>query len=199
MGSTAQAARCFTQSLSALGCFSETLKRGCRWYTATTTVLMRVTLPPIPYPDQWKPGQVFCPGFFPHFVANRPECDRQRRIPWYSTSPDRSRRARCAPLDVSLAGHLRFCLLRPLSCAVSGAASLQRYALVVTRQGNRSVGDSTDQGPMTWRRSAMLVLHSAFFSTGPHRSFFSTTGSITASGRAASASLAITRPAGLPS
>jgi hypothetical protein len=41
-GSTAQAARCFKQSLSALGCSSKTLRRVCRWYTATTTVLMRV-------------------------------------------------------------------------------------------------------------------------------------------------------------
>lgn len=39
---TAQAVRCIAQSLSALGCFSESLKRGCRWYTATTTVLMQV-------------------------------------------------------------------------------------------------------------------------------------------------------------
>ena len=42
MGSTAHAARWLAQSLSALGCFSKMLRRVCRWYTATTTVLTRV-------------------------------------------------------------------------------------------------------------------------------------------------------------
>ncbi len=42
VGSTAQAARWLAQSLSALGCFSKMLRRVWRWYTATTTVLMRV-------------------------------------------------------------------------------------------------------------------------------------------------------------
>jgi hypothetical protein len=37
------------------------------------------TLPPIP-----QPGQVFCPGFFQHFVANRPECRYQQVEAWHS-------------------------------------------------------------------------------------------------------------------
>jgi hypothetical protein len=46
-----------------------------------------VTLSPIPYPDQWKRGQVSCPGFCPHFVANRPECRYQQGAARHSISP----------------------------------------------------------------------------------------------------------------
>lgn len=42
------------------------------------------TLPPILDPDQRKGGHVFCPGFFPHLVANRPECSYKQGEAWHS-------------------------------------------------------------------------------------------------------------------
>ncbi len=59
--------------LSALGYFSETLKRGCRWYTATATVLMRLPYRRFPIRTSGN-GGTFSAPVFPHFVANRPEC-----------------------------------------------------------------------------------------------------------------------------
>ncbi len=46
-----------------------------------------VTLPPITSSGQRKRGQVFCPGFCPHFVANRPECRYQQGEAWHSILP----------------------------------------------------------------------------------------------------------------
>ena len=80
-GLTARAARCIAQSLSALGCFSETLKRGVSLVDRNDDGVDISTLPPIPHLDQRKPGQVFCPGFFPHFVANSPEYGYQQDAP----------------------------------------------------------------------------------------------------------------------
>jgi len=76
-GLTAKAARCFAQSLSALGCFSETLKRGVSLVYRNDDGVDADTLPPRLFPDQQKQGQVFCPGFFPHHSSgtrgNRPD------------------------------------------------------------------------------------------------------------------------------
>ena len=121
MGSTVQAARYFSQSLSALGRFSESLKQGCRCYTATTTVLMGV-----PYR--------FCAGFLPHLGANRPQYSYQQGVPWYSTSR--------GPIAVPLRADRRITrralpILHPETASLCSfsAASLQRFALAVTRRG----------------------------------------------------------------
>ena len=81
--STAHAARWLAQSLSALGVLQ-------RKTEATVSLVYRnddgvdaSTQPPISYPDQQKRGQVFCPGFFPHFVADRPEYSHRQGVPCY--------------------------------------------------------------------------------------------------------------------
>jgi len=132
-GSTAHAARCLSQSLSALGCFSETLKRGVPLVYRNDDGVDTSTLPPIPYPDQRKPGQAFCPGFFPHFAADRPECSLQQGVPL----PGRiigaeARRPSVTRLELSdLPAHTAsLCGFR--------AASLQRCALVVTRRSTNA-------------------------------------------------------------
>jgi len=74
-GLTAQAARCFTQSLSALGCFSKILKRRVSLIYRNDDGVDASTLPPIIHPDQRKVGHIFCPNFtvfgrkFPHSMA----------------------------------------------------------------------------------------------------------------------------------
>jgi len=94
------------------------------------------TLSPIPCPDQRKRGHVFSPSFFLYFVADRPEYGYQQKVPWQSnlaaqvggSGQSRSRITRRS-LPVLHAETARLCGFR--------AASLQRYALVVTRLGQR--------------------------------------------------------------
>ena len=117
MGSTVLAARYFTQSLAALGRFSESLKQGCRCYTATTTVLKGAPYRRFPIRTSGNEGTLSAP------VSSA--LGRQSPTVQLSTGSNlvqhfawSNRRARCVPTDVSLAGHFRFCMPRPRRCAV---------------------------------------------------------------------------------
>jgi hypothetical protein len=92
------------------------------------------TLPPIPNPDQRKRGHVFCAGFLPNLGANRPEYSYEQGVPWYSTS--------LGPIAVPLRADRRITrrallILHPETASLCSfsAASLQRFALAVTRRG----------------------------------------------------------------
>ena len=118
------------------------------------------TLPWIPCPDQRKRGHVFCPGFFPHFVANRPEYSYQQEVPWHSI----------LPAQVGGAGEFRSritCRALPVLHAETawlcgfGAASLQRYALVVTRLTSSDFHHSSSSSILTVTVSMRSSLSSA--------------------------------------
>jgi hypothetical protein len=117
MGSTAQAARWLAQSLSALGCFSKTLRRICRWYTATTTVLMRVPYRRFPIRTSRNGGSFSAP------VSSRISSQIAQNA---AISREKPGTAFCLPKSalparadgVSLAGHLQIRTCRPRGCAV---------------------------------------------------------------------------------
>ena len=118
MGSTVQAARYFSQSLSALGRFSESLKQGCRCYTATTTVLMGVPYRRFPIRTSGNGGTFSAPGFSRIWAPIAHNTAINREYPGTALRVVQSP-SRCVPTDVSLAGHFRFCIPRPRRCAVS--------------------------------------------------------------------------------
>jgi hypothetical protein len=117
-GSTAHAARWLAQSLSALGCFSESLKQGCRWYTATTTVLMRVPYRRFPNRTSGIGGTFSAPvsSRISSQIAQNAAISREKPGTAFclpkSTLPARAD-------NVSLAGHLQIRTCRPRGCAVS--------------------------------------------------------------------------------
>lgn len=135
MGSTFQVARCFTQSLLALGRFSESLKQGYRCYTATTTVLMRVPYRRFPNRTSGNGGTFPAPDF-PHCVANRPEMRLpDRRICWHLGTAFRQIELEVPIRPVDRITRRALPVLCAQTAALCGlrAASLQRFALIVTR------------------------------------------------------------------
>jgi hypothetical protein len=127
MGSTVQAARYFSQSLSELGRFSESLKQGCRCYTATTTVLMGVPYRRSPIRTSGNGGTSSAPVF--------------SRI-WAPIAHNTAISTSRGPIAVPLRADRRITrralpILHPETASLCSfsAASLQRFALAVTRRG----------------------------------------------------------------
>ena len=150
-GSSAQAARCLAQSLSAVGCFSKTLRRVCRWYTATTTVLMRVPYRRFLNRTSGNGGKFPAP-VFPHCVENRPEMRLpDRHICWHLGTAYRQIELEMPirPVDRITRRALPVLCAQTVWLCGFRAASLQRYALVVTRLTSSDFHQSPSSSKLT--------------------------------------------------
>ena len=79
---------------------------GCRWYTATTTVLMQVLYRRFPIRTSGNRGTLSAP-VSPRISSRfAPECTRPQRVPWHSISlAVGSRSPEAAQMAASLAGN----------------------------------------------------------------------------------------------